>query len=359
MRLPPDTPRLLRVEIREHPVEKITLTPFMTGDMLCFQLVILSPGAFDQDLLDQHLAQIAFSAAVNQGRSLKPGDKLKIVPEWIWLGYCRYQSPSPVISYLHQIRPIYETRKIPGIDRILLADSPSQLGLPTPVWESFLWLVFRSVYLGKDGPGNIMKMAVEDLSGRDPASALSKIMDFPSHGELQKWWTLQVTHFCENLITEPLDIVATEKKLAGILIFKLPAEGELSLEETFVRYRSSPEIVEQLREKTAALGVLFADSPPEYQPVILRYQRLFQSLQQDPSTPMTRELEELSRLRSALLEKHEKRIDHMNWFIVTQTGPDRREFRRIFRIYEDIDDTNLQREFIALPPLEAIREPQR
>ncbi len=356
LRIADDLPSLLRIEIREDINEKITLTPFLVADKLCFKLTILSPGSFEQSKIDQYLSQIAFSAFANRGRPLKIGDDLRIVPEWIWLGYCRFQSPVPTTYYMNLIKPIYDNRKIPDLDRIIQAHSPSQIGMSPPVWEAFQWLVFRSVYLGETGGAKrIAALVIEDAAGRDPFSALSKVMDFPSNSDLQKWWTLQVTHFCENLITEPKSIPETEKKLASILTFNLPVEGALSLEETFIRYRTTPEIVEQLREKTAALGSLYGDSPPEYQPVIIRYQRLFQSLLKDPSTPLTVELDTLSRLRRQLIDTHSKRIDYVNWFIVTKTEPDRREFERIFRIYEDIDDTKSSTQYIPLPPLQVIK----
>jgi len=355
MRVSGDSPHLLRVEIREGLNEKITLSPFMAGNKLCFKITLISPGLFDRATLDKYLAQIAFSAYANRDTKLRAGESLRTVPEWIWLGYCHYQSPTPTTYYINIIRSIYENRQIPPMDRILNADSPGKIGLNTEVWTAFQWLVFRSIYLSNKGAANIMLMAVEDSAGRDPLSALTKVMDFQSNSELQKWWMLQVTHYCENLITEPKNVVATEKKLSDVLVFNLPAEGAVNLADTFIQFRTTPEIVVQLREKVAALANLYSESPPEYQPVILRYQRLFQSLLQDPASPMTLELESLRKFRKNILAQNQKRIDHLNWYIVTKTEPDRREFEKIFRIYENLDDQQKQKEFIPLPGLKILK----
>lgn len=349
---------LLRVEIRKSESERIVLTPFVAGGELCFQLVIYGEGTFDRKKIDQYLSQIVFSAYVNRGQKFQAGETLLTVPEWLSLGYSLYQAKTGSGLYLDMIKPVYESRSIPGIERIIQSNSPASMGLTTGVWETFQWLVFRSIIRTSDGPSKILKIAMESAGQgeqRISLSPLMKALEITSTDEMEKWWSLEVSLFCENVVNKVKTVAQTEEDLRKILIFSLPAEGALSLDDTFIRYRTVPEIIVQLREKINALSILYTESSSEYRGIILRYQRLFQSLLLDRATPITGELNALAKSRQQELLKNQAITDYMNWFIITKTEPDGESFESLFHAYDKLENKSTTAEFIPLPPLKLIK----
>ena len=334
----PQTPlnSLVRIDVTEGAPEKWNLVSLLFENKLCFHLRIRTPKSVNQQELDFHLANILFLEICNNRRRLEVGDPLYQPPNWLPAGFALWQNTNAHMRYLNLLQPLFEA------DRLLFPLSPevTRLAGQNDYYRAYSFLWVKSLLQLPGGPALVCDMLERIARGTPSQQAFDESFNssFPDRRRLEKWWSLQAVRQFELLRGDPWSLAKTDRQLGKILEAGLGPGGTPVSLESWAARRDDPRFLETVFETLEHLMALQPQAPSEYQEIIGGYRHILQRLATDPRYQPAPDIEALARHRLELLRLEESVQDYVNWFIVTQTPPDRDAFREFFETYEQIED---------------------
>lgn len=223
---------------------------------------------------------------------------------------------------------LLEMNRLASIEDLIQSEPPTPGGA-LELLERARATVFVEALLGLQGGAAYLERFVGEWPGASPDSAAALLKSFPALGgslaNAQKWWVLELARLSESDRYQGLSAEESEKALAEMLRFELPAaEGsgtevlEIEQYRDMLKKPGSKAAFALKRAQVAALGIRIHAM---YRPVVSDYEwALGQLAKGKTSERIAQRLEGARAYRVAVQTRLGDITDFMNWYEATQMG---------------------------------------
>lgn len=292
--------------------------------------------------LQKHIVRALLLELAYRERPLHGGDQYVEAPWWLVAGAVESFRRRDLGLDADLFHRLVETNRLPPIEQFL-AHHPDDLGGAAAAVDGACAMALIELLLeqpsGRDRLARLVRQW-PDLHD-DPIAALGRTFPALAHGDVEKWWTLNLARFAASDRYKGLSTAQTDRELNELLDVELAVDkagtkqtfhiGEF---ETFLKLRGARAA---LARRHHAIIDLSARANAIFRPVVNGYEQVLAQLQRGKTRGVRKRIVEIEVYREAVLHRIGEIGDYLNWYEATQLGVRSHAFDSFLRAAREVE----------------------
>ena len=330
----------------------VRLTVAQTGSGLKIELdLLLGEAGRGTRIRDEIVRTLLIEMAYRSHANLDSGQGATLPPAWLVEGFSAY-----VDNLEDGVSASMYAALLPTTDSVSISDflarEPSAMDSTSRgVYRAYSYDLVSLLLQDLEGGRAGMLAFIHDLPTLTPEEARSAgvlAQHFPqlagSPDGLEKWWALGLARLSTADQFHPYTTQETEQHLLPLLSFQnLPDPKRPGVTKTytlddyaeFTGHKQNRQLLEGTRR---GLVELSGRANPLSRPIVLGYQEVVETLEQEHTKGVGPRLQTLAAERKRVLKQREQIADYLNWYEATQVPEQSGAFETYFRAARQLEN---------------------